>query len=188
MAIRRLDSFEAFGDTYLLQLLEPPGVPVGVREFRILILRADQTESIFGIYRHQPEFPLEPVISFGRLIYAGPEAEQRALRDWENEQVRVARFEAMEDKIKAQQDQADQKTPEISGKKAACSLCKRAETDNYVRDRWWTSEATGLFVCPACTKPGDFPHGTFLTLSEDEQVVLTSEVIKQRTDLAEETL
>ena len=36
---------------------------------------------------------------------------------------------------------ADEKTPEIAGKKAICSGCK-AETDNYMRDRWWTSQTT----------------------------------------------
>jgi hypothetical protein len=158
-----------------------------MREFRILIVRADGTTSIFGIYRHQPEFPLEPVMAFGRYIYVGPEAEKRALCDWETEQARVGKFEAMEDHIKAQQATADEKTPEISGKKATCSGCK-AETDNYVRDRWWTSQATGEFVCPACKKPGDFPHGLFLTLTEDEQVEMTNVVIEKRTDLAKETL
>ena len=185
MAIRRLDFFEQFGDTYLLQLLEPPGVPAGTREFRILILRADGTESIFGIYRHQPEHPEAPVKAFGRYIYAGPEAEQKALRDWETEQARVAKFEAMEDHIKAQQTAGDLKTPEISGKKATCSVCQ-AQTDNYLTARWWTSLETGEFVCPACKKPGDFPHGLFLTLSEDEQVEMTTTVIEQRVEMRSE--
>jgi len=182
MAIRRLDSFEKFGDAYLLQLLEPPGVPEGTREFRILVIMADGSESIFGIYRYKPEHPPAPVMAFGRYIYVGPDAERRALHDWEIEHIRVKRFEDMDEHIKDQQDAADEKTPEISGKKAICSSCK-AETDNYLRNRWWTSQATGEFVCQSCKKPGDFPHGLFLTLSPDEQVVMTGQVIKQRMDM-----